>query len=813
MKFEVSTGDEAENLACMVFHPSGVEVVAVVSSRKGHLWFFNLEKKDSKPFIVQCGVGDLSAVDYTPDGLHLVLFTDENCLHIVKRTGSTITPVSLLQDGSWFSGGSTYTYNISNSAKNFSCRVGSNLIAVSSPRGYIALMNMAEIQKPQICWESTPFAVTKNIRATIDGQLVAVLGGDSEATCILHFINPAATSSTTDIIFVASDPQHCFANFAFVPCKERKVAIASCSGVPSWLVFNCDALTADKPPVVIRRICGSGLCLNHRAYSFANPSQGLITCNKTGQFSLVSANGSPEMVYALKDFIAKDVTADDVEAALRTTGWATQALPSVAPFSGRTLLHCAVLFDRPDWVSVLCKHGAHPLMDCVGHLGTSSIDLALDMLKFSIASKLVDGLVEHTLSRYPGLLPRSFSRTIVRLIKCGIPCEKAITMMRPLESFLSCFPPPPQQSFHGGVATDASDRPALKEYSKLATPPLENQIASAVEIHICRIPGLLDEKVGLIEALSLTADTSTFQSPVLQAAIYHLWGKFGYRRFLCIFALVFLRLLAFLLVTASASPAASVVLVALNFLHLLLVTVQATGLGWVFLSMPSHVLEVVSIVSSMAVGCAFITGNGTDAIIAPAVLALIALFIWMDFLLHFGGFSPVSALLTQTRAILSTALPFLLLLSIAVAGFTHSRLCLGMPSYSSRWADWPGVDVANMLLSTHDDLVHGGKSIMIVSDDESQADGYHVVRSIISLMLSTLGTVVLLNMLIAIMSDTFEIVQVVLLMMHEAAAVGSIYMQIRFFHSFPNTLLPPPFTFRNKWTQCVCRKWHQFSSQ
>ena len=69
------------------------------------------------------------------------------------------------------------------------------------------------------------------------------------------------------------------------------------------------------------------------------------------------------------------------------------------------------------------------------------------------------------------------------------------------------------------------------------------------------------------------------------------------------------------------------------------------------------------------------------------------------------------------------------------------------------WAEWTHVDRMNVLLQTWDDAVGGGKTTLDVSSPD---DAQRATSSTIALLLSVFGTLVMLNMLIAVMSDRYR---------------------------------------------------------
>jgi hypothetical protein len=198
-----------------------------------------------------------------------------------------------------------------------------------------------------------------------------------------------------------------------------------------------------------------------------------------------------------------------------------------------------------------------------------------------------------------------------------------MTMMKPPQSHL--FADPPTQAHQtSAVLTLSANNMALKDYADLI--PALSKAKAKTDVHIrvelLTTTHMLDEENGLLEALFDASENDIYTSHVIKALLQHLWRSYGFQRFLCTFALVMARLVAFFALTAYWSTTISALLITLSGMHAAVMIVQIRGMGWRGVQEPAHLLEAITVVVQLVIGLSVQlspSGNDPEGGVVPTI--------------------------------------------------------------------------------------------------------------------------------------------------------------------------------------------------
>lgn len=335
------------------------------------------------------------------------------------------------------------------------------------------------------------------------------------------------------------------------------------------------------------------------AVSHVACSEGVVAyTTKTGELFILSDQADP--VYTLRPLLDGQVTMADVLKA--HPDWAVRCLPTA--FGCLTLLHCAISLNRPEWISELIAHGAHPLTEA--HGGITSIDVALHFSQRNSLTTFVAAL-EELLVQDCSTLPSTFAHTLSKLIVAGLPCTSLlVTRLPPSPGNL-----PDRADMPTKRRTTCGDSVVLSNSAFLAS--VEGNALVPVKFEVCRIPGLLTKEAGLLQALYDSPRDDILENHTIEAILQHKWATHGFKLNLITSSLVFFALVAFIVESFKRNLVCELTLLLLALVRAAMHLQQMFFMRWFFWHNVFHVLGVCVVVTAdyrtVSFMCSFYTGG------------------------------------------------------------------------------------------------------------------------------------------------------------------------------------------------------------
>jgi len=453
--------------------------------------------------------------------------------------------------------------------------------------------------------------------------------------------------------------------------------------------------------------------------------------------------------------------------------------PLSLSFRGCTLLHAAIALDRIDWIPTLMARGALPFQLEMCADGKSAIDLGLHLGKFSALRVLcASKCAPHNMGSM--FLTERSVHSVATLIDKGVEMGPSLFALR-----ASPLAADAQQVVEGDLSQPLRTlvgTAGVTDYARLVSQPRLDRRAGLLEVRMCPWRGVLDKNVGLLPALANSSEDAILANPVVGAMLHHLWWTYARRahiaRWACSASVLGLHTFAHLegaggdweasgnvlekaLLALSGLLLASEVLVLckggwastadvfnlIDFLAPLLVFIvtatllvdedepasrhAAASVG----AMDSTTSTSASPKARFAVSARFPAGLPQEAV------SLATLVLWLHFILYLRGFQATSALIRMVQEIFKEAVPFLVIFLLTIAGLGHA---FAMSSPTERTLP------DSMGLAYH--FVVGGD---FVADGDADNPWLIVLWYFGSLV----GTIVMLNLLIALMGDAYSRVQ------------------------------------------------------
>eukprot|EP00931_Biecheleriopsis_adriatica_P072706 TRINITY_DN47123_c0_g1_i1.p1 TRINITY_DN47123_c0_g1~~TRINITY_DN47123_c0_g1_i1.p1 ORF type:complete len:571 (+),score=57.10 TRINITY_DN47123_c0_g1_i1:89-1714(+) len=427
--------------------------------------------------------------------------------------------------------------------------------------------------------------------------------------------------------------------------------------------------------------------------------------------------------------------------------WAERCLPS--GFGCLTLLHCAITLNRPEWIPHLLAHGAHPLVEASG--GINSINVALNFNQRNSLVSLVIAL-EELLAQDCTTLPLTFAHTLTELITAGFHCANLIKSRLPP----SPDPLPDRVHMPSKRRTACGDSVCLVDSSSIAS--VEGDSLVAVKFEVCRIPGLLAQETGLLQALYFAPLDEILENSTIEALLQHKWATHGFKLNMISSSWVLLALIAFVIETFKQHLACELALCLLALVRAAAYLRQMLFMGRVFWHSVFHILGVCVVAIQLTLALFHMGGISIE----QDIISIAALLIWLDMITHLRAFESTAAILTQTKEICRDLLPFLLILGLVVVMYGHAAMLLSPDTYvlDAMLARYSAIVSGEAIswITDEDGVVASGRW-STENEENGEDTGHLFARAFLLITGSIFGSVVMLNMLIALLCDTFERVQ------------------------------------------------------
>jgi len=429
------------------------------------------------------------------------------------------------------------------------------------------------------------------------------------------------------------------------------------------------------------------------------------------------------------------------------------------------MLHAAVGLGRMDLIELLVNSVDCHLVVADHMLKYTALDLAIHLDTLPAAKLLFDAAA----TCHESMLPNKFVLTLTNCIEQGVPLGRSFLGAR-RAAVVSGGGHRALLPFQEGDVTEplrtaTFDSIALAKESDCAPVVSSGSClrrsgrTGRIQVQVCPVPALLDHTSGLVQALARSSDNEVLCDPVVEAVLLHKWRTYGFAFFSARLSLV-----AVMLALASRDPLSSGGALALPSLAFAVLSERV----WVASrTRKSSSINICVEVVALALVLGLAVSSRLELVIQREVVCVAVFALWLQALLLLRGFEHTAALIGALQSIVADALPFLLVLVVAMMGF--GQAFAAFIAHGVRADD--GADGGGRISGTTEEHMSFAESLhlayqFVVSGDGLK-DGEGLTADLVEepwllflwYVCSAFGTVVMLNMLIALMGDSFERVQ------------------------------------------------------